>query len=114
MKHIIAHQFIDGFNGNPHFPAEQRVWLEILVFVEAFPSRFGFDQIPFKKWLRRIVQRSCRAVGGAELRTRGWFEYRMMNAGFRIMTCCLQLETCKPLVIGIASCYLPFSIKKPR
>jgi hypothetical protein len=56
MKYIIAHQFIDGFIGNPHFPAEQRLWLEILVFVEAVPSRFGFNQIPFRMWLIYIVQ----------------------------------------------------------
>jgi hypothetical protein len=58
MKYIIAHQFIDGFIGNPHFPAEQRLWLEILVFVEAVPSRFGFNQIPFRMWLIYIVQQS--------------------------------------------------------
>jgi hypothetical protein len=69
MKYIIAHQFIDGFIGNPHFPAEQRLWLEILVFVEAVPSRFGFNQFPFRMWLIYIVQqRSGALVGGAELR----------------------------------------------
>ncbi len=72
MTHIIAHQFIDGFKSNPHFPAEKRELFEIPGTVEAVPLRFGFDQIPFEMSLRYIVQRSCvLVVNGAELRTRG-------------------------------------------